>query len=142
MLKGWFVLGIVLLAGCATTNKNQSLQIAQLQSRVEYLEGELTEKQREIADLEDELQRKEEEAGFPKQASVKRKREAPYTTRPSIIQIQKALKNAGFYKGSIDGKIGTKTEEAIMKFQKENGLKADGKVGQITWSELKFYLNE
>lgn len=54
--------------------------------------------------------------------------------------IQTALKNAGFYTGSIDGKIGPKTKSAIMEFQKAKALKADGKVGPKTWAELEKYL--
>jgi peptidoglycan hydrolase-like protein with peptidoglycan-binding domain len=56
--------------------------------------------------------------------------------------IQKALKKAGFYAGSIDGKIGPKTKKAIEEFQKAKGLKADGKVGPKTWAELENYLAE
>ena len=52
---------------------------------------------------------------------------------PSPIQIQEALKNAGYYEGKLDGSIGPKTKRAIEKFQSENGLKADGKVGPKTW---------
>lgn len=54
----------------------------------------------------------------------------------SAKQIQRALKSAGFYQGSIDGKIGSKTREAIIMFQKANGLKADGIVGKKTSVEL------
>lgn len=54
--------------------------------------------------------------------------------------IQKALKNAGFYAGSIDGKLGPKTKKAIEEFQTSKGLKADGKVGPKTWAELEKYL--
>src|SRR3990167_954947 len=59
----------------------------------------------------------------------------------SSKQIQRALKKAGFYQGPIDGKIGTKTKEAIIKFQKANGLKADGIVGKRTSAELNKYLS-
>jgi len=59
----------------------------------------------------------------------------------SAKQIQKALKNAGFYQGSIDGKIGSKTKEAIIKFQKAKSLKADGIVGKRTSVELNKYLS-
>jgi len=54
--------------------------------------------------------------------------------------IQRALKNAGFDVGTIDGKIGPKTKKAVEDFQKSKGLKADGKVGPKTWSELEKYL--
>lgn len=54
--------------------------------------------------------------------------------------IQRALKNAGFDVGTIDGKIGPKTKKAIEDFQRSKGLKVDGKVGPMTWSELEKYL--
>lgn len=54
--------------------------------------------------------------------------------------IQKALKAAGFYTGTIDGKIGPRTKKAIIDFQKANGLKADGKCGPKTLAVLDKYL--
>ncbi len=56
--------------------------------------------------------------------------------------IQKALTEAGFYKGSVDGVVGSKTKEAIRKFQEANALKADGVCGPKTWEKLKAYLEE
>ena len=56
-------------------------------------------------------------------------------------RIQTALKNAGFYNGAIDGKIGPKTRAAIQSFQANNSLKADGKVGPKTWEALEPYLS-
>ncbi len=56
-------------------------------------------------------------------------------------QIQTALKNAGFYNGALDGKIGPASKRAIEAFQKSNGLKVDGKVGPKTWSTLEPYVN-
>ena len=50
------------------------------------------------------------------------------------------MKNAGMYDGKIDGTIGPKTKKAIEAFQSQNGLKADGKVGQKTWKTLAVYL--
>lgn len=54
--------------------------------------------------------------------------------------MQRALKNAGFDVGAIDGKIGPKTRKAIEDFQRAKGLKVDGKVGPKTWAELEKYL--
>jgi peptidoglycan hydrolase-like protein with peptidoglycan-binding domain len=54
--------------------------------------------------------------------------------------IQRALKNAGFEVGAIDGKMGPKTKMAIEAFQRMKGLKPDGKVGPKTWAELEKYL--
>ena len=60
--------------------------------------------------------------------------QGPY--KPTGIEIQTALKNAGFYAGNIDGKLGPKSKKAIEDFQKANGLKADGKVGPKTWEAM------
>jgi peptidoglycan hydrolase-like protein with peptidoglycan-binding domain len=60
--------------------------------------------------------------------------QGPY--KPTGIEIQTALKNAGFYNGNIDGKLGPKSKKAIEDFQKANGLKADGKVGPKTWEAM------
>ncbi|MDD4954631.1 MAG: peptidoglycan-binding domain-containing protein [Candidatus Omnitrophica bacterium] len=62
--------------------------------------------------------------------------------KPTAEDIQKALKGAGLYSGSIDGKIGPKTKKAIEEFQSKNGLTADGKVGPKTWEKLKSYLTQ
>lgn len=56
---------------------------------------------------------------------------------PDPAMIQTALKNLGLYAGSIDGKIGPKTKEAIKEFQRKNNLEADGKVGPKTWALMK-----
>ena len=36
-----------------------------------------------------------------------------------------------------DGKFGTKTKEAVMAFQRDHGLSADGVVGPLTWDSLE-----
>lgn len=53
----------------------------------------------------------------------------------SVKQIQQQLKNAG-YNIAVDGIFGKQTKQAIMDFQKKNGLKVDGIVGQQTLSSL------
>lgn len=61
----------------------------------------------------------------------------PY--RPTSLEIQTALKNAGYYTGTIDGKIGPLSKKAIEEFQKANNLTVDGKVGPKTWNLLSKY---
>ena len=63
-----------------------------------------------------------------------------FKSNDRIRQIQAALKNAGFYKGEIDGKIGPRTRAAIKAFQRAKGLNPDGVVGAKTWEELKKHL--
>ena len=64
----------------------------------------------------------------------------PASVKPTKREIQQALRNAGFYQGTIDGKIGPQTREAIRTFQQIHGLKADGVVGKQTWEKLSPYL--
>ena len=54
----------------------------------------------------------------------------------SVRELQRRLKELGYYKGSIDGDFGENTEKAVKEFQKANGLKADGKVGEKTKAVL------
>ena len=61
--------------------------------------------------------------------------------KPSTRDIQQALKNSGFYQGSIDGKMGPLTRDAIREFQRVHGLKDDGVVGKQTWTQLSTYAN-
>ncbi len=53
-----------------------------------------------------------------------------------IKLVQKKLKNWGYYKGSVDGIYGSKTKQAVILFQKRNGLVADGIVGNKTLAAM------
>ena len=57
------------------------------------------------------------------------------------LNIQKALLNAGYYQGTVDGKIGPSTREAVKSFQRDHDLEADGVIGRRTWDKLKVYLS-
>lgn len=128
----------IFISGCATTGENVNIQLQQLQSRINYLETELKRKEQEINTLEDRLERAQE---TPRVSLPPYKEEGP-PVRLSARQIQTALKNAGFYKGAVDGKTGVRTKEAIKAFQKSRGLKADGVVGKKTSLELQRYLKK
>jgi len=60
-------------------------------------------------------------------------------SKEHIKQIQLSLKKAGFYKGEINGKMGTRTKLAIKEFQKAKKLNPDGVVGPKTWEALERY---
>ena len=59
-----------------------------------------------------------------------------YTDSDAVREVQKRLKELGYYKGSADGDFGPATEKAVIAFQKDHGLTADGKVGEKTLSKL------
>lgn len=54
----------------------------------------------------------------------------------TVTEIQKRLKNWGYYSGEVDGIFGSRTETAVKQFQKKNGLSVDGKVGPATLAAL------
>lgn len=58
-----------------------------------------------------------------------------------VTTIQKKLKNWGYYSGSVDGIFGSKTKAAVVKFQKKNGLAADGIVGAKTAAAMGISLS-
>ena len=49
-----------------------------------------------------------------------------------VSQVQRKLKQWGYYSGSVDGVFGQDTYNAVVRFQKKNGLTADGVVGTQT----------
>ena len=54
------------------------------------------------------------------------------STGKEVTDIQNVLKQQGFYTGAVDGIYGTATRNAVINFQKANGLAADGIVGKNT----------
>ena len=54
----------------------------------------------------------------------------------AVRTLQQKLKDLGYLAGSVDGKFGTATQAAVIAFQKNNNLTADGKAGTATLSKL------
>ena len=58
-------------------------------------------------------------------------------SRGSFVRyLQFMLKIEGYNLGSVDGVFGAQTENAVLSFQRANGLTADGIVGPATWEKL------
>lgn len=53
-----------------------------------------------------------------------------------VREMQRRLKEWGYYDGAVDGVFGGETEEAVKAFQRKNGLEADGRVGPATLTAL------
>ena len=142
-------------SGCATTHGKR--QNEQMESRVTDLEKKLQAKDAEVVDLQyqvkdlsskletikpmesEQVSNATDQMSSPKASEVSDKSQI-IRVKASPEKVQRALKSAGIYTGSIDGKVGPATKEAIIEFQKSHGLKADGVLGKKTWEELKTYL--
>lgn len=53
-----------------------------------------------------------------------------------VETLQRILTSLGYSLGSIDGDFGSKTETALKKYQKAEGLAADGVAGEKTWKKM------
>ena len=53
-----------------------------------------------------------------------------------VKQVQQRLADLMYYTGPISGNYQSKTVSAVKRFQEQNGLKADGNVGESTWNAL------
>jgi murein L,D-transpeptidase YcbB/YkuD len=122
------------ITGCATTRAKRA-DASDAQSQLTALQNEIAAKDQEIEDLQYQLQSQDQslQGGV---SSRDRKSSVVRVSGVSLKDVQRALKKAGFDPGPIDGRIGTKTKNAIKSFQKKNNLKADGIVGEKTWALL------
>ncbi len=58
------------------------------------------------------------------------------STGAEVKEVQRRLKQWGYYTGAVDGIFGAGTKKAVIAFQKKNGLTADGIVGKSTYAAL------
>lgn len=56
------------------------------------------------------------------------------STGPDVKLIQSLLNRIGYNAGAVDGDFGQQTQNAVIAFQRNNGLVPDGIVGPATWS--------
>ncbi len=130
-----FVFGIFVLSGCATTRpkpadaSDPSAQVAELQNELQAKDQQIQDLQYQLASYEESIKAAPGGSGG--------KSTLIHVPGVSIKDLQKALAAANYDPGAVDGRMGKKTKSAIKAFQKKNGLKADGVVGEKTWLLLK-----
>ena len=144
---GLIVMTAVAASGCAGVQAQQEL--ARLQSQVGMLDERVTQLERTsgggmssgsfgaTSGFSDVVTSGLSETEKP--ARVSTAAATVSSGRYSTREIQQALKNAGFYQGAVDGKMGPRTREAVKEFQRVHGLTDDGVVGKQTWVKLKAY---
>lgn len=59
---------------------------------------------------------------------------------PSVRLIQSLLARIGYNPGPIDGIFGQQTRQAVIQYQRDNGLTPDGIVGPATWNSFERFL--
>jgi len=62
------------------------------------------------------------------------------STGTNVKLIQSLLARIGYQAGPIDGIFGSQTQQAVMAFQRDNGLSPDGIVGPRTWAVFNRFL--
>ena len=143
---------LLLLSGCQQESNTQELTI--MKSRIASLEQQVAMLNQYVSKLEQESEQRKRileqyvsdsdesvtNESTSSAANADDDNQMVSSASPTPVGIQKALQNAGFYHGSIDGKLGPKTVQAIKEFQSENDLVVDGKVGKNTWTKLQTYL--
>jgi len=53
-----------------------------------------------------------------------------------VVEVQQQLASAGYYRGTIDGVIGNGTRSAIRAYERDNGLRVDGRIDDRLLSAL------
>jgi peptidoglycan hydrolase-like protein with peptidoglycan-binding domain len=67
--------------------------------------------------------------------------DSPRLTRGDIIELQRELRLKGFYRGSINGIFTPATRAALIDFQEENNLVANGRIDSRTADLLGLHLS-
>jgi outer membrane murein-binding lipoprotein Lpp len=142
------MVGLIAFSGCASRKTGKKVDT--IQAQVNAMTDELVRLDQSLQDTRAALQTQEGGGGVSggssamlssgEGAMVGGMYRTPSGFEIPSVNIQKALKKAGYYNGAIDGKVGPGTRDAIASFQKDNGLDADGVCGRGTWAKLKSYL--
>lgn len=136
------------IPGCGSAQKKLSEEVKGVKTRVDTLETRVEGVEAKQAETDrmtmEQAQRVEELKSSERvrpssRTNVGIKERRTSKDRDRTKEIQSCLKNAGYYHGEIDGVKGRKTRAAIKKFQKANGLTADGVIGNKSWEVLSKY---
>lgn len=134
---------LVLTSGCTTKRRHQR-DITNLQTQIGALQSEVARLDQSLRDSETALKTAQERGTGTGSAFGGDLGGGPVYRTPSGFElpataIQRALKTAGYYQGAIDGKVGSRTKQALRDFQRDQGLVTDGVCGRQTWARLKSF---
>ena len=145
------LIGTMFLTTGCTTKKRHERDFTNLQTQIGSLQGEVARLDQSLRDTETTLKSAQKRGTSPATSDATsgsvfgelNNSGAVYRT-PSgfeipVVALQRALKNAGYYQGTVDGRVGSGTKQAIRNFQKDRGLNTDGVCGRQTWAQLKSF---
>ncbi len=147
----WVMVASLVTAGCSAftapqTGGARQVLASRIQSseidktRLTSLEGQLEVLNKRLGEVLENQRALQEELVHLKNRQSAEPRRRAFREQLSNRQVQRALRSAGFYSGSVDGKVGRMTKRALRTFQRAHGLKADGVVGKKTARALAEYL--
>lgn len=58
------------------------------------------------------------------------------STGEAVADVQSFLRQAGLYNGEVDSMFGPQTRAAVISFQQQENLSADGIIGPQTWEAM------
>ena len=163
----WMVAGVLALGASGCAGKRHEAAVQDLKAQVGVLESRVSAIDERQQTVEQTAMRQQEDVAYLKGKTAATATNISLTNLPADEEpaakagrvghnrgyvyrrkgvsigtkdIQRALKRAGYYTGPVDGVIGPRTKRAIRSFQKANGLKSDGVVGQRTWAKLEEFV--
>ena len=134
----FMALNALAIVGCATARPRPSQTPASTTTmQASEPQNQLQAKDQQIQDLQNQLESTQHslmnnfstKSGRGKSSTI-------WVAGVTPMDVQKALKRAGYDPGPADGRLGKKTKKAVKSFQRRNGLYADGIVGDKTWALL------
>ena len=137
---------MALTTGCASKKRHER-DITNLQNQIGSLQGEVARLDQAVKETETAVKSAQgtgSSQGVGSGSALGQFTQGAIYRTPTgfelpAMAIQQALKKAGYYQGSLDGKIGSKTKQALRSFQKDNGLEPDGVCGRQTWTKLESF---
>jgi hypothetical protein len=65
-----------------------------------------------------------------------------YLDESDVQMIQRSLQNRGYNPGPLDGIMGPRTEDALRRFQTDNGINANGRITAGTLDQLDLRMGQ
>ena len=134
--------GILKQLNLTTASFNADFKSQSISKKIEALELEEQDMEEASMDLKEHKRYIKSRKNIYKKAMKGKRDKYILGTKSKGMQVenmQKTLKNKGFYQGPIDGNYNQQLKQAVTKFQNQQNLTADGVAGPKTLRALGLY---